>query len=309
MRLGLAIVAGVVLLAAVAYLSAQVLAAVPAAKADRLALVQSSPSPARVPEVARSGRTAEAFRSEPVAEPAELAAQAPLPLPEGPLVAIVMTEMGLDPVRDSEVIAALPPEVTFAFSPYGEQARQAAQKAAADGHEVLVSLPMEPNSYPEVSPGEHTLLAGASPDDNRQALEWALRGFEEIDGTTGMMGSRFTRSPKALAPVMESLSTRGLLFVDQRASTRSVAAEQARIAGVPSRTNDDFVDEPSTNSSVSARLSRLTGIARERGYAIGYARPVPETVEALRSYASGAEGEGVTLVGAARLVRGLSSDS
>lgn len=308
MRIGVALVAGIVLLAAVTYGFAQVLAPLPAAKAER-----QGPEPAFAPvQVAESSASPARERlnaaSEIRAEPPDAHSDDPLPLPGGPVVAIVMTEMGMDPSLDRQVIAALPPEITFAFSPYGERAPQLASRAAADGHEVLVSIPMEPNSYPAVNPGENTLLANAAAEENLSALDWALGSFGEVNGATGMMGSRFTRSAAALQPVMKDLHMRGLAFIDQRAVVGSVAEEEARASGVPSRTNDSFIDEPSSRASIERRLASLSRIAKQRGYAIGYARPLPETVAALNDYAARSEAEGITLVGAARLVRGLPED-
>ena len=48
-------------------------------------------------------------------------------------------------------------------------------------------------------------------------------GLPGIVGINNHMGSLFTSDPQALAPVMEELVRRGLLFVDSRTSARSLA--------------------------------------------------------------------------------------
>ena len=239
----------------------------------------------------------------------EAAEAAAAPLPEGPLVAIVMTELGTSADAARAAIERLPDDVTFTFTPYADIAPQLAQAAREDGHEVFVSLPMEPQGYPRINPGPNTLLRRAGEAENMEAMEWALGRFDDLDGATGMMGSAFTQDESALRPVMKDLHMRGLVFIDQRASGRSVAERAARESGVPSRTNDRFLDEPATAANIRGNLDALMRRARERGYAIGYARPTSATVEALANIEAQAREAGVTLVGAARLARGLSDDS
>ncbi|EMD81741.1 divergent polysaccharide deacetylase family protein [Pacificimonas flava] len=230
------------------------------------------------------------------------------PLPDGPLLAIVVTELGFNPASDRAAIERLPEGISFTFTPYAEGARALAEAARQQGHDAFLSVPMEPVSYPRVSPGRHTLLRRADADANREALEWALGRFGSLDGVTGMMGSGFTQDEAALAPIMAALGQKDLVFIDQKASPRSVADRVARDAGVPARANDIFLDEPATEASVRRRLDGLIAKAKARGYAIGYARPIPVSVDALAELSARAEAEGITLIGAARLARGLAED-
>lgn len=230
------------------------------------------------------------------------------PLPEGPLLAIVVTELGFNPASDRAAIERLPEGISFTFTPYADGAPALAEAARQQGHDAFLSVPMEPVSYPRVSPGRHTLLRSADADANREALEWALGRFGSLDGVTGMMGSGFTQDAAALAPVMTALGQKNLVFIDQKASPRSVADRAAREAGVPARANDIFLDEPATEASVRRRLDGLIAKAKARGYAIGYARPIPVSLDALADLSARAEAEGITLIGAARLARGLAED-
>ena len=230
------------------------------------------------------------------------------PLPDGPVVAILMTELGPNAASSRRAIDALPPGISFTFSPYADAAPALARRARADGHEVFVSVPMEPQRYPRVSPGKNTLLRSASADENVERLEWALDRFDDPDGATGMMGSAFTEDAAALRPVMRTLHLRGLAYVDARASRKSVAERTARDNGVPSRSNDRFLDEPASAENIRTNVDALIATARRRGYAIGYARPTPATIAALSGFEARAEQAGVTLVGAARLARGLPDD-
>ena len=67
---------------------------------------------------------------------------------ERPKIAILLGGMGLNAKLTQKAIADLPGDVTFAFAPYGENLQAQVNKARADGHEVLLQLPMEPVGYP-----------------------------------------------------------------------------------------------------------------------------------------------------------------
>ncbi|MEE4350650.1 MAG: divergent polysaccharide deacetylase family protein [Pacificimonas sp.] len=302
MRAALLFLAPLAVAVGAAYAGTQLFAGLPAIKADVPGVDQSRVSaPASAPtETVASTSQEEGFTEPP--PPPEPA------LPSGPLVAIVLTEIGTAPARDLAAIAALPGAISLAAAPRAERVSVIADAARTGGHELLASLPMEPNAYPRVDPGPLTLRVGVSPEDNVRSLEAVLDRFEDIDGVTGMMGSRFTRDRAALAPVMAALSDRELAYIDQRAVVGSVAEAEARAAGLASRTNDLFIDEPATAASIAARLRALTATAQERGWAIGYARPLPETVAALADYADAAPENGVTLVGVVRLARNLPDD-
>lgn len=229
-------------------------------------------------------------------------------LPDGPLIAIVMTELGNNPALSARAIERLPAAIAFTFTPYAAGAGDLAARAKADGHEIFMSLPMQPKSYPRVRPGRNTLLVGNDAQENLRRLDWALGRVEGLDGATGMMGSAFTEDGEALAPIMAELERRGLAFIDARASGRTVAEAAARAAGVPSRTNDRFLDEPATAANIGRGLAALVETAKRRGWAIGYARPLAPTIEALADFETEAQAAGVNLVGAARLARGLHED-
>lgn len=236
-----------------------------------------------------------------VAAPPEAPAIEAIPAPpppyapefKGPRVAIVLTDVGDNPAQARAAITALPPNVGLAFTPYPDVSALAGT-ARADGHEIWAGLPMQPKSWPRVSPGKNTLLVGAAPADNLKRLDWALaRVGGNAAGVTGIMGSAFTENEAALRPVLAEVGKRGLAYLDARASGRSVGVATARAAGVRAATNDRFLDE---SGSLAANLAALEQQAKNQGSAIGYARPLPATVAALQAWAATLEAKGILLV-------------
>jgi hypothetical protein len=103
-----------------------------------------------LPVVAKDGSKAAKLYARPV--PAEQL------LSDMPKVALLIGGMGLNAELTRATVEALPPEISLAFAPYGENLQQQANAARARGHEVFLQLPMEPFGYPSIDPGPRTLL-------------------------------------------------------------------------------------------------------------------------------------------------------
>ncbi len=103
-----------------------------------------------------------------------------------PRIALVVGGLGLSATATQAAIADLPGVVTLAFAPYGKDLAARVAEARAQGHEVMLQLPMEPIDYPQTNPGPHTLLASASVAENiglhRQVKRYALdhAGNDEV---------------------------------------------------------------------------------------------------------------------------------
>ena len=87
---------------------------------------------------------------------------------------------------------------------------------------------MEPFDYPDNDPGPQTLLTSLTPDQNIDRLHWLMSRFQGYVGIVSYMGARFTASEPALAPVLRETAKRGLIYVDDGASPRSVAGQIRR---------------------------------------------------------------------------------
>ena len=277
----------------------------PAAETAGTALPPAEqPSPGRVTDTPAAPTPAAAT---PASEVDRASVAAPsvdaTPIPAGPLVAIVLTELGPNVGSARAAIDSLPPAVSLAFSPYADAARGLAADARKRGHEVWLSVPMQPKSYPRVSPGKNVLLIGESGSENVRRLEWALSRVDQPVGITNMMGSAFTESSAALKPVLAAARSRGLHYVDARSSGKSVGERDAKAAGVAAAMNDRFLDEPATAANIRRNLDDLVATAKRRGHAIGYGRAVPETIREVEAWSAALDGRGVTLVGASVVAR------
>lgn len=217
------------------------------------------------------------------------------PLPDGPLVTIIMDDLGRS-IHTAKALLALPQPVTFAIIPGEAHAVQVAKLAHLSGYEVMLHTPMEPQGYPAVNPGDDALFVEYSDEEIRRRLDQFLTDLPYVTGINNHMGSRFTEDARALTPVMKSLQEKGLFFVDSRTTGHSLAALTARRHKVPTMERDVFLDNVAEVDAIVTQIRKLEGKARKRGVAIGICHPYPETLEALRREIPGLTERGITLV-------------
>jgi uncharacterized protein len=211
-------------------------------------------------------------------------------------VAIIVGGLGIGQSTTGDAIQKLPGPVSLAFAPYGADLDRQVQRAREEGHEVLLQAPMEPFDYPDNDPGPQTLVSTLPPEQNTDRLHWVLSRFSGYVGVINFMGGRFTSNDQAFAPVMREIGSRGLLYVDDGSSGRSLAPQLASSAGVSAARTDIVLDAVQRPRDIDAALERLEKLAREKGSAVGYAAALPVTVERIARWAKAAEARGVTLV-------------
>ncbi len=241
-----------------------------------------------IPKIAADGtRPSEAF-----ARPVK-----PLPnVPDAPRIALIVGGLGVSASGTAEAITKMPEAVTLAFMPYGSDAERLVARARAEGHEILLQVPLEPFNYPENDSGPQTLLTTLTPEQNLERLHWLMSRFQGYVGIVGAMGARFTASEQSFAPIMREIGKRGLIFVDDGANARSVAGRIAGGNSLAFAKADIVLDAVPTPGEIDHALGRLEMAARERSFAVGIASALPVSIEHIAKWAREAESRGVQLV-------------
>jgi polysaccharide deacetylase 2 family uncharacterized protein YibQ len=231
--------------------------------------------------------------------PSELYARVIKPLPakrDGPKVAIVVGSLGVSASATRLAMTKLPGPVTFAFTPYGADVGSLVTGARAEGHEILLQAPMEPFDYPDNDPGPQTLLTTLSLDQNADRLHWLMSRFQGYVGIANHMGARFTSTEAALGPVLKELAQRGLIYVDDGSSPRSLAGQIASANNLPYAKAEIALDAVATPTHIDRALAQLEALAREHGSAVGIAQALPASIERIAQWAKAAEARGIVLV-------------
>jgi polysaccharide deacetylase 2 family uncharacterized protein YibQ len=219
-------------------------------------------------------------------------------------IAILVGGLGISPTATGEAVAKLPPAMTLAFAPYGTDLERHVARARDNGHEVMLQVPMEPFDYPDNDPGPHTLTAKAKAAENLDRLHWTMARFSGYVGVVNFMGARITADEAAMGPILREIGARGLGFVDDGSSSRSLAAAVAQRAGTPAAKADRVVDGVARADEIDRELARLEELARERGVAVGSASALPLTIERLARWSKGLEARGILLVPVSSVLRG-----
>jgi len=213
-----------------------------------------------------------------------------------PRIAVIVGSLGISASGTADALAQLPAPVTLALAPYGAELEKLAAQARAQKHEVLLQVPMEPFDYPDNDPGPQTLLTSLSPEQNVDRLHWLMSRFQGYVGMVSYMGGKFTASEASLSPVLREAGKRGLIYVDDGASARSIASQLAGSQNLPFAKTDIVIDAVPTPTEIDHALARLELSAREHGTAVGLATALPATVARIADWAKTVESRGFVLV-------------
>lgn len=215
---------------------------------------------------------------------------------DAPRIAIVISGVGISASGTADAFGKLPPTVTFALAPYAADVEKLAARALGENHEVLLQVPMEPFDYPDNDPGPQTLLTSLTPAQNVDRLHYLMSRMQGYVGVTSYMGARFTASEPVLSPVLRETARRGLIYVDDGGSSRSIASQVAGAAGLAFGKADLVLDATPTSSEIDRSLTRLEMLARDNGNAVGFATAQPGTIARIADWAKKVEDRGFMLV-------------
>jgi uncharacterized protein len=212
-----------------------------------------------------------------------------------PKVALVVAGIGMNQADSLAAIKNLPGGVTLAVSPYAGDITNLLAVARLNEHEYLLSLPMEPQSFPLNDPdNRYALMTSLSPTDNMERL-WALlariSGYAGVTNAFGpMRGERLSAMEGQFGAVLQDVAHRGLMFVDARTG-------QGRLPYVWNRSADIVLDDGAFDAAMlDQRLDTLTHLALDKGSALGLVLlPRPVTLERAAAWTNGLMSRGVAL--------------
>jgi len=211
-----------------------------------------------------------------------------------PRVAVVVGGLGLNAVTTRAAIERLPAEVTLSFVPYAEGLQGWIDLARAQGHEVMIEMPMEPTGYPANDPGPYTLLSSADAADVTAKMNWLLSRATGYFAVTNYLGDRFMTSDEGMNAFMGMLRSRGVAFIDDGSMSRRPGA-WARASA------NRVIDEEQTPASIVGQLNALEALAKARGQAMGTGFSYPVTVEAVARWTAGLDARGLQLAPASAM--------
>lgn len=221
-----------------------------------------------------------------------------------PRIAILVSGLGIGQAATASAITKLPPAISLAFAPYGSDLERTVARAREAGHEVLLQAPMEPFDYPDSDPGPQTLLTSSRTPENIDRLAWVMSRFSGFVGIVNFMGAKLTSDAAALEPVLREIGARGLGFVDDGASPRSLALALGAKVKTPVARADIVLDAVPRAESIDRELAKLEAHARAKGFVLASANALPVTIERIARWSRELEARGIRLVPVSTALRG-----
>ena len=96
--------------------------------------------------------------------------------------------------------------------------------------------------------------------------------------------------------MLKETAQRGLIYVDDGSSPRSIAGQIAGANNLPFAKAELILDAVPTSAHIDKALAKLEALAREHGSAVGVASALPASIERITQWAKGAEARGIVLV-------------
>lgn len=215
----------------------------------------------------------------------------------GTRIAIVIGGIGLSQTGSQKAIRELPEDITLAFAATGNSLQRWMQEARRKGHEIVLQVPMEPFDYPANDPGRGALLAEKTAATNIANLHQAMAQITNYTGIMNYMGARFLADDKAMDPIMRDIAKRGLMFLDDGSTARSLSGDFAKAIGFPHAYADVMIDAQVDRQAILAKLDELERIARRNGQAIGVGAAFDETIAVVAEWRNEAVARGIEFVG------------
>jgi len=224
--------------------------------------------------------------------------------PGNPELAIILDDLGHDRSA-ADSLLALPFPLTISILPHLPLSAQVAEETFRRGDEVMLHLPMEPESEdtgPEgAKPEAIELRVGMSVEQVESTLQEMLDTVPHAAGVNNHEGSRATADAALMEALMPTLRLRGLFFIDSRTTVATVAYDTAERAGVRAASRKVFLDDTPERAAILAQLELAARDAQRDGSAIAIGHPHPATIAALAEGVPGLETRGIRLVFASDL--------
>ena len=218
-----------------------------------------------------------------------------------PRVAVIIDDLGYALLAGERAIN-LPGPVACAVLPGTPRATRLAEKAHANGKEVLLHLPLQAEDDFNLDEPGGLRLDMSRAEFTRTLIE-DIEAVPHAIGINSHRGSLLTRHPGHMSWLMETIQNRGdLFFVDSYTTAASIALKLAHESGVPAAKRDVFLDPDKSPETVEREFARLKKLALQNGFAIGIGHPYPATLAFLEKELPKLRSDGFELISISELI-------
>jgi polysaccharide deacetylase 2 family uncharacterized protein YibQ len=216
-------------------------------------------------------------------------------------IVLILDDVGFDHQPLASAMS-IDPNVNFAVLPNGKRSMEFASTLHARGFELLCHLPMEPEGFPRISPGDGAVLTTMSDAQIATATRANIGAIRFARGVNNHMGSRATADRRVMTDVLGALP-KGMYFIDSKTTGNSIAGPLARTMRVKTASRNVFLDDVQDVAAIRRQLNELADTASSRGVSVGIGHMYPSTIQVLTEDAPKLRAEGFRFVRASVVVR------
>ncbi len=180
--------------------------------------------------------------------------------PNLPKVCIIVDDFGYSEGQMLKNFLSLDKNIGISVIPGEQFSISTMKKAVQNGNEVLIHLPMEPESYPKDNPGDKAIFVKMTDDEINKRLDEFIYQMNLAVGINHHMGSKAAADKRIMETVMRKVKAKDLIYIDSYTNEFSVVEEMAKKYMVPFAKRNIFLDVP--ESSKNRALKKIEEMER-----------------------------------------------
>lgn len=208
-------------------------------------------------------------------------------LPTRSKVAIVIDDWGYN-LNNIAILERIGKPITLSILPNLTYSKKVAEEAKAEGLEVILHLPLEPENK-NLRLEQDTITTDMPNNLVEEKLKALLNSVPYIVGVSNHMGSKAMKDTHLMEVILKTLKKEGLFFLDSLVTSKSVAADISKKIRLQYIRRDVFLDIPTGDYKdqfdyvkIRQQLFKLANIAIKRGSAIGIGHDKEITLSAIK---------------------------
>lgn len=211
-------------------------------------------------------------------------------------VSIIVGGLGVNRGLTQDAIEKLPADVTLSFAAHSVGLQEWINTARADGHEVLIEIPMESAAFDPAEPGaDRALRVTVPPAENGRRLDWMMSRAQGYAGLINFNGDLFLTRTDAAAAYMDHLSKSGVGFFTDGAFETPSLPSLAKSMRQPYKTGHGLIDPDPIAQVISARLIGLSQSAQSGSHPVGVGFGYPETLSEVQAWIASLDAQNLQL--------------
>jgi len=211
-------------------------------------------------------------------------------------ISLIIGGLGVNRGLTQDAIESLPADVTLSFAAHSPDLQGLINTARADGHEVLIEIPMDSATFDPSEPGsDKALLTTVALTENGERLDWLMSRAQGYAGLINFNGDTFLTRSDLAAPYIDYVSKTGVgVFTDGDFETPALTG-LAQSTGLPFKNGHGLIDPHPVPRVIGARLKNLGQAAKSGNHPVGVGFVYPETLSEVKVWIASLEEQNLQL--------------